>query len=88
MALIASSRLSSKGQVVIPKEVRQAQHWLEGQEITVISTPQGILLKPKSPFPPTSVAEVLARKKSYAAPAVPESEWDERIAQSLREEWP
>lgn len=44
-------------------------------------------MKPKSPFPKTSVDEVMARKKSYNVAWIPEEEWDERMADAMREEW-
>jgi AbrB family looped-hinge helix DNA binding protein len=87
MDSIASSRISSKGQVVIPKEVREAKHWQEGQEILFINTPQGVLLRPKSPFPPRTLEEVKARRKPYNGPWIPEEQWEELLTQAMREEW-
>jgi AbrB family looped-hinge helix DNA binding protein len=40
-------KLSSKGQVVIPKEVRDALHWEPGTELTVVPTGDGVMLKPR-----------------------------------------
>jgi AbrB family looped-hinge helix DNA binding protein len=45
-----SVKLSSKGQVIIPKPIRDAYHWDTGQELTLIDTGSGILLQPKTPF--------------------------------------
>jgi AbrB family looped-hinge helix DNA binding protein len=53
-----TTRLSSKGQIIIPKSVRTANHWREGLEFAVIDTGDGILLKPKAPFTPTTLNEV------------------------------
>ena len=47
---IETTRLSSKGQVIIPKKLRDAYHWLAGQELVEIATDDGVLLKPKQPF--------------------------------------
>ena len=55
---MATIRLSSKGQILIPRSIRTANHWTTGQEFDVEMTPDGILLRPKSPFPPTTVDEV------------------------------
>ena len=44
-------RLSSKGQVIIPKPLRTAHHWEAGQELIIIDVGDGILLKSKTPFP-------------------------------------
>lgn len=87
MAVILSSRVSSKGQVVIPKDLRDAKHWTEGTELIFVSTPQGVLMKPKSPFPETNIETYLANKKPYGVKWIPEEEWGDRIAESLRDEW-
>lgn len=44
------TKLSSEGQVIIPKFLREAHHWEVGQELIAIDTGDGILLKPKKPF--------------------------------------
>jgi AbrB family looped-hinge helix DNA binding protein len=53
-----TTKLSSKGQVIIPKEIRSRHHWETGQELQAIDTDEGILLRPASPFPETSMKEV------------------------------
>ena len=52
------TKLSSKGQVIIPKPLRTAHHWETGQELVVVDLGDGVLLKPKTPFDETSIAEV------------------------------
>ena len=41
--------LSSKGQVIIPKAVREARRWNPGTRLTVQETHEGVLLKPAAP---------------------------------------
>ncbi len=53
-----TTKLSSKGQVIIPKPLRSAHHWETGQELVVIDMGDGILLKPKTPFPESSIKDV------------------------------
>ena len=53
-----TTRLSSKGQVIIPKKLRDAHHWLAGQELIAINTGDGILLKPKQSFQETQLEDV------------------------------
>ena len=53
-------KLSSKGQVIIPKPLRTAYHWETGQELVVVDTGDGILLKPKTPFVETNINQVAA----------------------------
>ena len=55
-----TTKLSSKGQVIIPKPIRTAHHWEPGQELIVIDTEEGVLLKPKTPFPETGISDVAA----------------------------
>jgi AbrB family looped-hinge helix DNA binding protein len=44
---MASTKLSSKGQIVIPREVRESHRWREGMEFTIEEREGGILLRPK-----------------------------------------
>lgn len=53
-----TTKLSSKGQVIIPKPLRTAHHWEVGQELIVVDLGDGILLKPKTPFPVTNIDDV------------------------------
>ncbi|MDQ6959364.1 MAG: AbrB/MazE/SpoVT family DNA-binding domain-containing protein [Mariprofundaceae bacterium] len=56
---MSTARLSSKGQLIIPKPVRKAHCWETGQELEVIDMEDGVLLKTKSPFRQTSMDDVL-----------------------------
>jgi AbrB family looped-hinge helix DNA binding protein len=53
-----TTRLSTKGQIVLPKEIRAARAWGPGTEFTVEETGEGILLRPAARFPKTSLEEV------------------------------
>ena len=53
-----TTKLSSKGQVIIPKPLRNEHHWDTGQELIVIDVGDGILLKPKTPFEETDIKAV------------------------------
>jgi len=57
--------LSTKGQVILPKAVRDEKNWAPGAKLVVETTPEGVLLRPERVFPPTKFEEVrgcLARK--------------------------
>ena len=54
-----TTRLSSKGQIIIPQSIREAHRWQPGLEFDVIETEQGLLLKPHMPFKTTSVKDLL-----------------------------
>ena len=47
--LSATVKLSSKGQIVIPKDVRDSLHWGMGMELILLATEQGIMLQTKAP---------------------------------------
>ena len=53
-----TTKLSSKGQVVLPKSVREKHGWAPGTEFVVESTPDGVRLRAKAPFPRTALGEV------------------------------
>jgi len=53
-----TTKLSSKGQVIIPKPLRTAHRWEPGQELIVTDTGDGVLLKSKTPFQETSIEKV------------------------------
>ncbi len=50
-----TTKLSSKGQVIIPKPLRTAHHWETGQELVVVDLGDGILLKPRAVFAETTI---------------------------------
>lgn len=42
---MSTVRLSSKGQIVIPKTIRDRHHWHEGQVLEIIETDNGLVLQ-------------------------------------------
>ena len=83
-----NTRLSSKGQVIIPKSSRLAHHWEAGQELVVIDTDEGVLLKPARPVP-SSTLEELAGCLKYTGPTKSLEEMEQAIqrgANQTREE--
>ena len=57
----AQTRLSAKGQVVIPKDVRNRLGWLQGSELEVVETGEGVLLRKRRRKGTCSPDEALAR---------------------------
>jgi AbrB family looped-hinge helix DNA binding protein len=51
-------KLSSKGQIVIPKAMRDEMHLLPGTEFIISVTATGLTLTPKILFPKATVREV------------------------------
>lgn len=61
----ATTVVSTKGQVILPKSIRERRKWGPGTRLAVEETPQGVLLKPVPLFPetrPEDVAGSLAYK--------------------------
>ena len=52
-----TTRLSGKGQIIIPKSVRDRHHWRPGTEFVIEETATGIILKPRKLFPPTRLED-------------------------------
>jgi len=78
-----TTKLSSKGQVIIPKPLRTAHHWETGQELIVIDVGDGILLKPKTPFPESNINDVASCLK-YKGKAKTQEEMDAAIKKGIK----
>ncbi|MPR11765.1 AbrB/MazE/SpoVT family DNA-binding domain-containing protein [Microvirga tunisiensis] len=50
--------VSTKGQVILPKSIRQHRHWDPGTRLVVEETPEGVLLKAAPVFAPTQPDDV------------------------------
>ena len=79
-----STHLSSKGQIMIPRQICQHQHWESEQELVIIEVKNGILLKPKSPFKPTRLEDV-AKCLPYKGKAKTLADMDAAIARGVLE---
>ncbi|TLS78417.1 AbrB/MazE/SpoVT family DNA-binding domain-containing protein [Mariprofundus erugo] len=79
---MGTARLSSKGQLIIPKHVREAHCWDAGQELEVIDMPEGVLLKAKKIFPATSIAD-LEQLPAYSGPVKSLEEMDAAIRKAI-----
>ena len=70
-----SATVSSKGQITLPKEYREEYHILEGEEVLMFPTDDGILIKHKK----TPVRGILAGKI--------DKKGFEKDIKALRKEW-
>ena len=64
-----TTTVSTKGQVILPKSVREHRRWKPGTRLIISETPEGVLLKPESPFPPTRIEDVVGCLK-YDGPPI------------------
>ena len=63
-----TTRLSSKGQIILPKAIRDARAWKPGMEFTVEPAGNGVLLRPIGNFPTTRLDDVAGRLRSSGKP--------------------
>ncbi|MEX2261995.1 MAG: AbrB/MazE/SpoVT family DNA-binding domain-containing protein [Bryobacteraceae bacterium] len=67
-----TTKLSTKGQIVLPRSIRTSRAWGPGTEFTVEETGDGILLRPAGRFPEAGLDEVagcLRSKRKTKTPA-------------------
>jgi len=79
-----STKLSSKGQVIIPKALRSRYKWNPGQKLMVIDTGDGILLKPSQSFEKTELDQV-AGILNYSGKSISLKEMEEAIKKGALE---
>ena len=80
------TRLSSKGQVIIPKNIREQHEWQVGLEFIVIDMEDGVLLKPVPGIKPTTLEDVVGCIP-YEGPPKTIQEMDEAIQMAIEESW-
>jgi AbrB family looped-hinge helix DNA binding protein len=81
------TRVSSKGQLVLPKSVRDRQGWTAGTELEVEDRGDVVVLRRVRPaFPPTTIGQVRGSAR-YRGPKVPAEDFDKGIAEHVRETW-
>lgn len=81
---MATTKLSSKGQIILPKAVRDANRWPAGTEFSVENVDNGVLLKPLRTFARTKLADVSGCLKRPAAKARTVEEMDAAITKNVR----
>jgi AbrB family looped-hinge helix DNA binding protein len=60
--------VSTKGQVILPKAIRDQRGWSAGTRLTVEETPDGVLLKAAPLFPATTLDDVVGMLRHDGAP--------------------
>ena len=63
-----TTTFSTKGQVILPKTIRDHRHWQPGTELVVEDTPDGVLLKTARVFPPTLPKDVFGSLRYAGKP--------------------
>jgi AbrB family looped-hinge helix DNA binding protein len=84
----ASERLttvvSTKGQVILPKIVRQNRNWPAGTKLVVEETSDGVLLRRAPLFEATQMSDVFARLKTDGGPRTVEDMDASVVAEARR----
>jgi AbrB family looped-hinge helix DNA binding protein len=65
---MARTKLSSKGQVIIPKDVRDRHGWEPGTELEVEDRADAVMLRLVRPFPATTLRQVVGCLKYRGRP--------------------
>jgi AbrB family looped-hinge helix DNA binding protein len=79
----STTTLSTKGQVILPKSIRERRRWGPGTRLLVEDTPEGVLLKPAPLFPPTRPEDVYGMLK-YSGPPKTIEEMDAAITAEVK----
>jgi AbrB family looped-hinge helix DNA binding protein len=79
----ARAKMSSKGQIVVPKPLRDAHGWGEGTEFEFVESGKGVLVRPVEKFdprfPPITVEEFLAKRIKIDRPFPTDREIEETV---------
>lgn len=68
------TRLSAKGQIVIPKDVRDRLGWVQGKDLEVVPVGDGVMLRPLSQKPRLTIdqaTEELRQIYRHEGPPIP-----------------
>jgi AbrB family looped-hinge helix DNA binding protein len=75
--------ISTKGQVILPKAIRDLRHWAAGTQLIVENTPDGVLLKSTPIFPETDLNAVFGALR-HTGPALSIEEMNAAISSEAR----
>jgi AbrB family looped-hinge helix DNA binding protein len=78
------TRVSTKGQVILPKAVRDRHGWTAGTVLEIEDGPNGVTLKPARLFPPTRLEDVVGMLQPfYSGPPKTIEEMDAAITEEV-----
>jgi AbrB family looped-hinge helix DNA binding protein len=66
-----TTRLSTKGQIILPKSIRVSRDWRPGTAFTIEEAGDGLLLRPAARFPSTGIEEVAGCLRSRRTTKTP-----------------
>jgi len=77
--------LSSKGQIVIPRQIRQRHGWRPGATFTIVDDGNSLVLKPTTSRQTTSLDEVIG-SAGYSGPIKSLAEMDAGIMDEAKKQ--
>lgn len=78
-----TTRVSTKGQVILPKEIRDLLHWKAGTRLVVEHSKNGVFLSTQAIFPPTKLEDVIGCA-NYVGPRLSIEEMDAAVAREAK----
>jgi AbrB family looped-hinge helix DNA binding protein len=77
------TRLSTKGQIVLPQSIRVSKAWESGTEFSVEETADGVLLRPLRRFPETRLEDIAGCLR-FSGRAKTVAEMDAAVGREVR----
>jgi AbrB family looped-hinge helix DNA binding protein len=81
---VTKTRLSTKGQLIIPKEIRERRGWKVGTELAIEDTSDAVIIREVAAVRPTKLRDVLGCLRFSGKPKSL-SEMEEAIAAAAAE---
>ena len=78
--------LSTKGQVILPKAIRDRLNWRPGAKLVVEETGMGVAIRLESPYPPSRLEDVIGILK-YDGPPISIEEMNEGLLDAVAEDF-
>lgn len=84
----AQTKMSAKGQVVIPKAVRERLNWAQGDDLEIVETAGGVFLRSRPPHRERITLEEFQRRvRPHEGPPVSIEEMQRGIDEAMAERW-
>lgn len=75
--------VSTKGQIILPKAIREKRQWVAGTRLTIEETAEGVLLRASPIFPETTLDEVFGSMR-YDGPALSLEDMDAAVMREAK----
>ena len=75
--------VSTKGQIILPKAIREKRQWSAGTRLTIEETAEGVLLRASPIFPETTLDEVFGSMR-YDGPALSLEDMDAAVMREAK----